>query len=142
MTENEPRQARFEKLIRIEVEAAEAAKAAKAKAAKAKVAKAEAARAKDAGAKAAKAKTAKAKAANDAKTVTAPETFKAESEPDPSLAVGRIESRGPSRTRSLKLRLTDDELEQIKRLAAEEELPVATFARSLLPRSIGRSAKD
>jgi len=54
-----------------------------------------------------------------------------------------LEPTGPLQkpTQALEVRLTEDELAQIERLAAKQELPVPDLARSLLVRALNRSRK-
>ena len=140
------RKKRLEALVRIEdkvEEAAEAAADAAAHAVEATKA-AEAAHLARAAKKAKAAKATKAvKAAKSAnsKAGKAARTAKAASEaavPDASRLMEPTEAlQNP--THVLDVRLTDDELAQIERLAAKHELPVPELARSLLVRALNRS---
>jgi peptidyl-prolyl cis-trans isomerase SurA len=144
----ERRKKRLEALVRIEDKVEEAAEAAADAAAHA----VEATKAAEAAHLARTAKKAKAatatKAAKAAKTAKskagkAARTAKAASKaavPDPSQLMeptGALQNP----THVLDVRLTDDELAQIERLAAQQELPVPELARSLLVRALNRSVK-
>jgi peptidyl-prolyl cis-trans isomerase SurA len=81
------------------------------------------------------AKTAKSKAGKAARTAKAASKAAVA---DPSQAMeptGALQNP----THVLDVRLTDDELAQIERLAAKQELPVPELARSLLVRALNRS---
>jgi peptidyl-prolyl cis-trans isomerase SurA len=150
--EDEPRQERLEELVRIEAKVSEAAEAAADAAAHAVEATkaAEAASVARAAKKAKAAETAKAakvaatakgkagasaKAAKKAKAASTDTAFNA---PPPSDSTETAQKP----THLLKLRLTDDEREQIERMAAEQDLPVPELARSLLKRALNRSDLD
>lgn len=139
------RKKRLEALVRMEDKVEEAAEAAAEAAAHAvEAAKAaEAAQVARAAKKAKATKTKAAKAATTAKSKAgkAAQAAKAASKaavPDAPLL---MEPTGPLQipTHALEVRLTDDELAQIERLAAEQELPVPDLARSLLVRALNRS---
>jgi hypothetical protein len=142
---SERRKKQLEALVRIEgkvEEAAEAAADAAAHAVEATKA-AEAAQVARAAKKARAAKTAKAaKAAKTAKSKAgrAAKTAMAASAEVPG-ASPLLEPTGPLQTptHALDVLLTDDELAQIERLAAKQELPVPDLARSLLVRALNRS---
>jgi len=150
--EDEPRQERLEELVRLEAKVSEAAEAAADAAAHAVEATkaAEAASVARAAKKARAAETAKAakvaeaakkkagRASKAAKKAKAASTDTAFNAPPPSEPTGTAQN--PKHL--LKLRLTDDEREQIERMAAEQDLPVPDLARSLLMRGIGRSEDD
>jgi hypothetical protein len=140
------RKKRLEALVRIEgkvEEAAEAAADAAAHAVEATKA-AEAAHVARAEKKARAAKTTKAaktaKAA-ESKAGKAAKTAKAASKAAAPDASPLMEPTGPLQTPThvLDVRLTDDELAHIERLAAKQELPVPDLARSLLVRALNRS---
>jgi len=46
-------------------------------------------------------------------------------------------SRGNGRSKTLQVRLNEDEFRMLEKLAMEEHLPLSTFARSLLLKTIG-----
>jgi hypothetical protein len=144
--EDEPRKESLEKLVRIESKVAEAAEAAATAAARA-VDAAKAAEAASASREARKAKAAKtAKAAKDAdtartKAARAAKAAKAasiETVLDAPLPSAAPASRHTSRRR-LELRFTEDEMDQIRQLAAEKGLSAPAFARSVLMRALARS---
>ena len=144
---DEPRKDRLEALVRIEGKVAEAAEAAADAAAHAVEATkaAEAASVARAEKKATTATTAKAaKAAKTAKSKAgkAARAAKASSAAVPGASMPQ-ESTQPVQTpiHVVDVRLTDDELEHIERLAAQQELPVPALARSLLVRALNRSDK-
>ncbi len=142
------RKKRLEALVRIEgkvEEAAEAAADAAAHAVEATKA-AEAAHVARAEKKAKAAKT--TKAANAAKTAKskagkAAQAAKAASKAAIPDSPQLMEPTGPLQTPThvVDVRLTDDELAQIERLAVKQELPVPDLARSLLVRALNRSGK-
>ena len=138
----------MEALVRIEnkvEEAAEAAAAAAAHAVEATKA-AEAAHVARAAKKAKAAKTTRAaKTATTAKSKAgkAAQAAKAASKAAVPDAPMLMEPTGPLQVPAhvIDVRLTDDELAQIERLAAKQELPVPDLARSLLVRALNRSGK-
>ncbi len=140
------RKKRLEALVRIEDKVEEAAEAAADAAAHA-VEATKAAEAAQVARAAKKAKAAKAtKAAKAAKTAKAEARKAAQTAKSASRAVVPdapvlMEPTGPLQipTHVLDVRLTDDELAQIERLAAEQGLPVHDLARSLLVRALNRS---
>ena len=147
--EDEPRQERLEELVRIEAKVSEAAEAAADAAAHAVEATkaAEAASVARAAKKAKAAETAKAakraanaknKAGRSAKAAKAASTETAVNAPPPSASTGP----GQDLTHVLELRLADDELDQIVRLAAEKDLLVPDLARSLIMDAIGQPDDD
>ena len=148
--EEEPRQERLEELVRLEAKVSEAAEAAADAAAHAVEATkaAEAASVARAAKKAKSAETAKAaakkaatavgkagKAAKAAEAASAASTETAFNVPPPSESSEARQDSG----HVLELRLADDELEQIVRLADEKDVPVPDLVRSLLISAIGRS---
>ena len=139
----------MEELVRIEAKVSEAAEAAADAAAHA-VEATKAAEAASVARVARQTKTAKAAeeaataegkagtAAEEAKAASAASTETAFNAPPPGEA---SEAREDS-AHVLELRLDDDELEQLVRLAAEKDLPVPDLARSLLKGAIRRSDDD
>ena len=146
--EAKPRKERLKALVRIEDKVAEAAEAAADAAAHAveAVQAAEAATAARAANKSAPAKAAQAaRTATTAKTKArkaagAAKAASAATDPDSPLLDDRTQPLQQP-THALDVRLTDDELAQIKRLAAKQDLPVPELARSLLVRALNRSGK-
>ena len=147
--EGEPRHERLEELVRIEGKVSEAAEAAADAAAHAVEAtkaaeKASVARAAKKAKAAETAKAAKAAAnAKDRAGISAEAAKAASAEtafnvPPPSEPTGDRDDP----THVLELRLADDELERLVRLAAQEDRLVPDLARSLLMRAIGRSDDD
>ena len=139
----------MEELVRIEAKVSEAAQAAADAAAHA-VEATKAAEAASVARVARQAKTANAakdaataegkagKAAEEATAASAASTETAFNAPPPS---GPPEARQDA-AHVLELRLADDELEQLVRLAAEKDLPVPDLARSLLNSAIRRSDEN
>ena len=138
-----PRQERLEELVRIEGKVSEAAEAAAAAAAHAVEATkaAEAATVARAAKKAkavttakaaAAANTAKSKAKKAARAAEAAGTATAFNAPLPNGSTGTPQNP----IHALELRLTDDEREQIERMAAEKDLPVPDLARTLLVQAL------
>jgi peptidyl-prolyl cis-trans isomerase SurA len=141
------RKERLEALVHIEDKVEEAAEAA-AEAAAHAVEAAKAAEAAQVARVAKKAKAAKTKAANTAKTAKSQAAKAARAAKSASKAAAQdapqtMEPTGPLQipTHVLDVLLTDDELAQIVRLAAEQELPVPDLARSLLVRALNRSGQ-
>jgi Mrp family chromosome partitioning ATPase len=147
----QPREEQLEELVRIEAKVSEAAEAAADAAAHA-VEATKAAEAASVARAARKAKTAKAakvaatakgkagRSATAAKKAKAASTETAFNAPPPKESGPTGTTQKPAHV--LKLRLTNDEREQIERMAAEKDLPVPDLARSLLMRAIGRSEED
>ena len=142
------RKKRLEALVRIEDKVAEAAEAAADAAAHA----VEATKAAEAAQRARAAK--KAKAATATKAVKAAKTAKSKAGNAARAAKAASKAAVPDASRDMEptgalqnpthvldVRLTDDELAQIERLAAKQELPVPELARSLLVRALNRSGK-
>jgi hypothetical protein len=69
------------------------------------------------------------------------ESEQAEQNADPGapLPEGTRVTRGHNRSRTLQVRLNEDEYEQLELLAKGRELPVSTVARSLLLAALGPS---
>ena len=130
------RKKRLEALVRIEDKVEEAAEAAADAAAHA----VEATKAAEAAHVARAAKTATTAKSKAGKAAQAAKAASKAAVPDSPLL---MEPTGPLQTPThvVDVRLTDDELAQIERLAAKQELPVPDLARSLLVRALNRSGK-
>ena len=136
----------MEELVRIEAKVAEAAEAAADAAAHAVEATkaAEAARVARAAKKARPPRRKAAKAAKAAKSKAgkAARQGQGSHRNDDSGRAAQAPTETPEPRHVLELRLTDDELDQIERLAAEQDLPVPDLARTLLVRALNRSLKS
>ena len=64
--------------------------------------------------------------------VIAQEAEAGERDPDAPIGEGATVSRGHGRTRTLQVRLTEDELAELSEAASARELPVSTLARDLI----------
>lgn len=71
-----------------------------------------------------------------AEEARAAEEAEAHTSADDPLPAGTKVTRGHSRTRTLQIRLNEDELEQLESRAAREEIPVSTMVRSMILKSL------
>ena len=72
----------------------------------------------------------------------AAEATAAEQNPDTPLKAGSTLTRGHNRARTLQIRLNDDELAALARVAEERGVPASTLARDLLLRELSDHSTD